>query len=457
MPGTQTLPPQLVQDLASEGFGVVRPHNAPVVLVPFTLPGEVVEITITRRKRQLWYGQAVAWHRRSPHRVEPHCGDFGRCGGCRWQMMDYPYQLHYKQRFVQQAFSHLGHLTVEVPPVVPSPLVWHYRNKAEYTFGEDPPGHLLLGFHPRGDFARVLDLTACQIVPPAFEAVRRTVLAQARLKGLRAYHPLRHKGLLRQLIVRGTEDRLIAFLSLADDRPDVALDLLGPVQASLPLLAGFGYFHNPKRNDSLTDLNPIPLAGDTRLEFCVDGLQYELGIQDFFQVNLPQAENLLRWIRERLPPRCTVLYDLYGGVGFFGVGLADRAEKVVLVEKLPQAVRSAEANFRRNRHRFPTTTWQTYTGALEDLTQVALTPPPGSVAIVDPPREGLHPTVRKALRTLPFEEIFYVSCHPATQARDLADLQEAYQIVAVQPFDLFPHTTSVENIAHLRRIKRPTF
>jgi len=366
-------------------------------------------------------------------------------------MMDYPYQLLYKQRFVQQAFSHLAHLPIEVPPVVPSPVIWHYRNKAEYTFGESASGELVLGFHPRGDFAQVLDLTACQIVPPAFEGVRRAVRAHARLKGLRAYHPIRHKGLLRQLLVRGTEDRLVAFLSLADDRPDIALDLLGPVKESVPGLVGLGYFHNPKRNDSLADLEPIPLAGETHLEFVVDGLQYQVGIQDFFQVNLPQAANLLRWIRERMPARCTVLYDLYGGVGFFGVGLADRAEKVVLVEKLPQAVHSAEKNFLRNRHRFPSTAWQTYAGALEDLTQVALTPPSGSVAIVDPPREGLHPTVRKALRTLPFEEIFYVSCHPATQARDLAELQEAYQILAVQPFDLFPHTTAVENIAHLRR------
>lgn len=454
MPATKTLPPQVVQDLASEGFGVVRPQDTPVILVPFTLPGEVVEIAILRRKRQLWYGEAVAWHQTSPNRVEPRCGDFGRCGGCRWQMMDYPYQLQYKRRFVQQAFLHLAHLPVEVPSVVPSPVIWHYRNKAEYTFGENTQGQLLLGFHPRGDFARVLDLTACQLVPPVFEAVRRTVLAQARLKGLRAYNPLRHKGLLRQLVVRGTADRLVAFLSLADDCPEIAFDLLGPVKESLPSLIGFGYFHNPKRNDSLADLEPIPLAGETCLEFQVDGRRYKLGIQDFFQVNLPQAENLLRWIRERMPDRCPALYDLYGGVGFFGIGLADRAEKVILVEKLPQAVISAEENFRHNRHRFPTTAWQTYAGALEDLTQVALAPPPGSVAIVDPPREGLHPTVRKALRTLPFEEIFYVSCHPATQARDLAELQEAYQILAVQPFDLFPHTTGIENIVWIKRRKK---
>ncbi|MCX7606014.1 MAG: 23S rRNA (uracil(1939)-C(5))-methyltransferase RlmD [Bacteroidia bacterium] len=442
---------QKVTDLASEGFGVIRAEGHPAILVPFTVEDEIVDIALIRRKRQVWYAEALKWHQESPHRVSPSCGDFGMCGGCRWQMMDYFHQLYHKRRFVEQNLHHIAKLSVPVPAVKPSPHIWHYRNKAEYTFGSDPEKGIQLGFHPRGDFATVIGITQCQLVPPVFEQIRKAVMDQARALSLPPYDPKRHTGLLRQLIVRGTSEQLVVLLSLAEDRPEIAESLLAPLWETIPSLKGTGYFFNPKRNESMHDLFPVLLQGDLHLTFSLAGRTYLVGPKDFFQVNLAQAENMISWIRSRLPETVPVMYDLYGGVGLFGVALADIAEEVVLVEKLPEAVRSAQKNFENNQIFFPKTKWSMFEGALEKLWKAPLGLSQKSTAIIDPPREGLHPRVRRTLLQLPVENLFYVSCHPATQARDLIELQERYTIIEVQPFDLFPHTTAVENIAWLQR------
>lgn len=442
---------QRIVDVASEGYGVARPPNSQVILVPFTLEGEEVDIRLTRRKKQLAYGEATHWHVHSPDRVAPVCPDFGQCGGCRWQMMRYERQLEYKRRFVEQAFHHIGRLPVPIPSPLPAQPPWRYRNKAEYTFGTGPSGEVILGFHPRGDFRSVIDIQDCQIVPASFEAVRRAVRKQAQTLQLLPYDPVRHTGLLRQLLLRGTSERLIALLSLSQDRPDLAAQLLLPLYETYPPLQGIGYFHNPKRNDSLHDLKPIPLAGELYLSFSVAGRHYRIDPKAFFQVNLPQAEKLIGWIRQHFPSTASVLYDLYGGVGFFGIALADQVAEVILVERLPEAVQLAQENFRLNQSAFPHTRWQTFTGPVEQLWENLSFPESETVAILDPPREGLHPDLRKALARGPVTWIFYVSCHPATQARDLHELRDTYEIIAVQPVDLFPHTTAIENIAFLRR------
>lgn len=442
---------QKVVDLASDGYGVIRPADGPVVLVPFVLPGEEVDVWITRRKKQVWYGEVAYWHTRSSARVQPACADFGTCGGCRWQMIDYAAQLQYKKNFVQQAFHHIAKLPIPIPMPIPSPHIWHYRNKAEYAFGQTPQGELVVGFHPRGHFAKVLDLTRCQIVPPAFETIRKIVAERAKALHLLPYDPVRHTGLLRSLLVRGTPARVVVFLSLAEDRPEIAQELLLPLVENLSAIQGIGYFYNPKRNDSVHDLTPILLWGQAELLLEVVRRRYFIGPKDFFQVNLPQAENMVRWIAERWPPEAHTLYDLYGGVGFFSVALADKVKKIVLVEKLPEAVQAAERNFAENKAAFPQTTYEVFTGSVEALWDQAIQEGEASVAIIDPPREGLHPSVRRALARGPFKHIFYVSCHPATQARDVAELTRSYTIEAVQPFDLFPHTVHIENLLWLRR------
>ncbi|MCS7189198.1 MAG: 23S rRNA (uracil(1939)-C(5))-methyltransferase RlmD [Bacteroidia bacterium] len=442
---------QKVIDLASEGFGVIRPANRPAILVPYTIEEEVVDIEIVRHKRQVSYGYATRWHVSSPHRVVPACEEFGKCGGCQWQMMDYAHQLHHKRRFVEQALRHIGGMSVSVPPVIPSPNIWHYRNKAEYTFGRDSTGGLCLGFHPRGDFSTALNLKECKIVPPLFEAIRRKVLELAQEKKLSAYDPRTHRGLLRQLLVRGVDSMAIALISLAEDRADIASELLLPLRQAFPALRGVGYFYNPKLNDSLHDLTPHLIEGELLLEFSVANRIYFVTPKDFFQVNLAQTENMINWIRERFPTSVEVLYDLYGGVGLFSIALADRAKEVVLVERLAEAVQSACKNFEANKSSFPHTRWRVFCGSLEELWSQAISSQENSIAIVDPSREGLHPTIRKALQKAPFASLFYVSCHPATQARDLQYLKEHYVIEEVQPFDLFPHTSSIENIVLLKR------
>lgn len=443
----------VVRDLAADGYGVLADGDHPAVLVPFVIEGETVKVSIAHRKRQVWYGQLEAVRVPSAHRVVPRCTAFGRCGGCRWQMMDYAHQLAHKRRFVTQQLRHIGHIAVEVPPVLPTKVPWFYRNKAEFAFGTHEQGGLVLGFHPRGSYAEVVELERCYLVPPAFDTARRLIEQQARQMasalGFRPYDPETGQGLWRELLVRGTNDQLILLISQTADEPKLAAALLEPVAAALPACIGYGYFYNPKRNNSLADLAPRPLGGRLTLTYEVGGYTFCVGPKDFFQVNLAQAAAMVAWIRARMPSDVPVLYDLYGGVGFFGISLAQAAQKLILIERLPEAVESARKNFMANRARYPHTTFEGLTGAVEVLWRDQK-PPSGSVAIVDPPREGLHPRLRKALIQARLAQIFYVSCHPATQARDLAELSAAYEVVAVQPFDLFPHTTSVENIAWLK-------
>lgn len=439
---------QIVTDLAVDGYGVIRPEGLPVVMVPFVIEGEAVDIQVLHRKRQVWYGEMQELHVSSPYRIAPPCADFGYCGGCRWQMMEYQHQLYHKRRFVEQALRHIGGLTVPIPPVVPSPQVWRYRNKAEYAFGYNAADEMVLGFHPRGKFDQVLGIQDCWLVPSIFEEVRRAVLEKARELNLQPYNPRTHQGLLRSLLIRGTEEKCIALLSIAEDRPEVAETLFAPLRSKLQ---GYGYFYNPKRNESLHDLTPIPLYGDLTLEYVVKDWRYQLGPKDFFQVNLGQAANLVEWIRQRIEGQVSTLYDLYGGVGLFGVALADKAEMVYLIEKLPEAVQSARRNFQLNQSHFPHTKWEAIASPVEDLLSTTLSVPEGSIAVVDPPREGLHPKMRRFLKKAAFEKIIYVSCHPATQARDIAELSQDYQVTAVQPFDLFPHTTGIENVVIMER------
>ncbi len=437
-----------VRDLTSEGYGVVEADAGPVVLLPFVLEGEEVQYAISHRKRRLQYGYPLAILTPSPHRTQPVCQAFGQCGGCRWQMMTYEHQLEVKRDFVERQLRHIGHLSVSVPPVQPSPQPYQYRNKVEYAFGRDEGGQVMIGFHPRGDFWKVLPIEACQIVPPAFEDVRRQIQAQARILPYASYDPKRHTGLWRELLIRGTPESYIVLVSLAEDNPDLAHALLKPLQ-TWPACQGAGYFYNPKRNNSLFDLVPRPLWGDLELTYIIGGRQFRLGPKDFFQVHLAQAEALILWLRHRLS-ETPALYDLYGGVGFLGISLAEKAQRLILVEKLPEAVESARKNFLLNQHHYSQTIFEGFVGALETHWS-ALKPLSEAIAIVDPPREGLHPTLQKALRQGPFGQIFYVSCHPATQARDLAMLSEAYEVTEVQPFDLFPQTTAIENVAWLVR------
>jgi 23S rRNA (uracil1939-C5)-methyltransferase len=437
-----------VRDLTSEGLGVVEREDGPVVLLPYVITGEEVRYVVERRKRQVWYGRLIAVHEASPHRVAPQCSVFGVCGGCRWQMMSYAHQLEVKRRFVEEQLRHIGKVFVVVPPVHASPSPWHYRNKVEYAFGWGADGKIVVGFHPRGDFERVVGVEVCQIVPPAFEAVRHAVEAQAQQLGLPPYDVRRHEGVWRELLIRGTQEQCVVLVSLSQDRPEWAEALLAPLQ-KLPGVQGAGYFHNPKRNNSLSDLAAQRLWGSLELVYTVGGRQFEIGPQDFFQVNLSLAEALVAWLRARVP-EAPVLYDLYGGVGFLGISLAERANKVVLIEKLPSAVEQARKNFARNQHFYPGTSFEGLVGPLEKVWP-GIAVPSESVGIVDPPREGLHPSLLKLLRQGPFAHLFYVSCHPATQARDIAALAEVYDVREVQPFDMFPQTAGIENVAWLIR------
>jgi 23S rRNA (uracil1939-C5)-methyltransferase len=262
------------------------------------------------------------------------------------------------------------------------------------------------------------------------------------------YDPQRHEGVWRELLIRGTQESYIVLVSLSQDRPDWAEALLSPLQA-LAGLQGAGYFYNPKRNDSLFDLVPQRLWGSLELVYEVAGRKFGVGPLDFFQVNLAQAEALVTWLKARVP-ETTVLYDLYGGVGFLGISVAERTKRLVLIEKLESAVERARENFARNQHFYPETGFVGRAGALEKV-WLGEEVPPDSVAIVDPPREGLHPSFLKRLRATPFAHVFYVSCHPATQARDIALLREVYEVQEVQPFDMFPQTTGIENVAWLKR------
>lgn len=457
-----------ITSLAAEGKSIGR-YNDIVVFVPNTVPGDVVNVQVRSHHRRFMEAQVVEWVKRSEHRAEPVCEHFGQCGGCKWQNLPYSDQLAYKTQQVRDQLVRIGHLDVpQIRPCLGSEKTLFYRNKLEYTFSPkrwltyeeisregEIKAEPALGFHVPNMFDKVLDISMCHLQPDPSNEIRNTIRQFCIENGFSFHNIREHQGLMREIIIRtaSTGDIMLCVVFYENDRERITL-LMDFIHERFPQISSLMYFINTKWNDSLTDQQPVLYWGKDHIWEQMEDLRFKVGPKSFYQTNSLQAYRLYKVAREfaELRPEDT-LYDLYTGTGTIANFCARHCRKVVGIEYVPEAIEDAWINSRENS--IENTLF--YAGDMKKVLSEEFVHKNGrpDVIIVDPPRAGMdEPVIDVILKAAP-ERIVYVSCNPATQARDLALMQRWYEILDVQPVDMFPHTHHVENVVKLRRRETP--
>jgi 23S rRNA (uracil1939-C5)-methyltransferase len=452
-----------IHDLGVNGAGVGR-IDSMVVFVKSTVPGDVVNITNLRKKRKHLEAQVEKYQIYSEHRTEPFCMHSGVCGGCAIQHVGYNYQLQLKHKIVSDAFRRIGHFeNLTIPTVLPSPEIRYHKNKLEFSFSNSRwllnseistdkafLNRNALGFHYPGKFDKIVDISECFLQPSPSNEIRDFVKEYANEHELSFYDIRNNTGFLRSLIIRtsnlGETMLMLVFGAQEDDKIQ---PLLQAIYNRFPEINSLWYIVNTKLNDSLYDQIPVYYSGNNYIYEQIDHIKIQLGPKSFYQTNSLQALNLYRVASEyaEIQPDETV-YDLYSGVGSIALFLASKAKKVIGIETVPDSVEEACNNMKLN----GITNAEFHFGLVENVFTPDFVKKQGKadVVILDPPRPGIHPKVVDALLAVAPERVVYVSCNPATQARDVALLSDRYEIVKIQPVDMFPHTFHVENVVQLR-------
>ena len=450
--------------LAAEGKSLGH-WNDVVVFVPMTVPGDVVDIRIRSKRRRYMEGTVTRFVKLSPMRTEPVCEHFGTCGGCKWQNLPYGEQLRYKREQVREQLVRIGKIEVpEIAPCLGSARQTFYRNKLEYTFadrrwytydevasGESLTPEPALGFHMPNMFDKVLDIRKCWLQPDPSNAIRDEIKRFCIEPGYSFHNAREHAGLMRNIIIRtaSTGEVMLAVVFNEDDRERIDT-LMCHMGETFPQITSLVYFINGKLNDSLTDLTPICYSGKDHIMEQMEGLRFKVGPKSFYQTNSEQAYELYKVAREfaELKPDDT-LYDLYTGTGTIANFCAGRCRKVIGIEYVPEAIEDARTNSEIN----GIGNTEFFAGDMKRVLDDAFIARHGrpDVIILDPPRAGVDAAVIDVILNAAPERMVYVSCNPATQARDLALLDAKYRIEAVQPVDMFPHTHHVENVVKLVR------
>ncbi|NQV02909.1 MAG: 23S rRNA (uracil(1939)-C(5))-methyltransferase RlmD [Bacteroidia bacterium] len=468
-----------ILDAGSEGKAIARVNDM-VVFVPFVVPGDIVDIRVGRKRKRYFEGSAIRFHHYSEKRVEPICTHFGICGGCKWQSMNYPDQLFYKQKQVADNLQRIGEFKdFRLLPILPSDKTTHYRNKLEFTFSnhrwltkeelekkneeggvreEELSSKNALGFHIPGMFDKVLDIETCYLQEEPSNSIRLALREYALSNKLSFYDVRKWTGFLRNVLVRNsTTGDIMVILVVRDDEPVLIFSILDHLQERFPEITSLYYVVNQKRNDSLSDQTCIhykgePVITEVMLPFKEGDpeLQFRIGPTSFYQTNSLQAERLYRTIAEFAEFRGDEkVYDLYTGTGTIANYIARYVKQVTGIESIEAAIRDAELNSRIND--IHNTSF--FCGEAEKLLDASFieTNEKPDLIITDPPRAGMHEKVVKTILDMAPEKVIYVSCNPATQARDMALMNEAYNLVKCQPVDMFPHTHHVENVGLLKR------
>ena len=454
-----------ILDAGAEGMAVAKVDGL-VVFVPFVVPGDIVDIQLYKKKKNFAEGRAVRFHRMSPFRVDPVCPHFGVCGGCKWQTMSYEAQLKAKQRQVRDNLERLGNVDCSgMRPICGSENIYYYRNKLEFTFSnrawmDDPTQRQAnewgaLGFHIPQLFDKVLPIEHCALQADPSNEIRLAVRDYALEHGLSCYDIRNHVGFLRNLVLRNssTGDWMVLVIVAEDDNARL-FPLLDMLHARFPQITSLQYIVNRKLNDSYSDLEVHTYCGADHIEESMEGwngdkpLSFIVNPKSFYQTNSAQAQRLYSFVAElaELQPQDT-LYDLYTGTGTIALFLARHVKKVVGIEYVEEAIADARRNAERNG--FDNTVF--YAGDMAKVLTPEFVAENGrpDVVVTDPPRAGMHDkVVAQLLETAP-RKIVYVSCNPATQARDLQLLAARYDVRRIQPVDMFPHTQHVENVAEL--------
>lgn len=473
-----------IEAVAAEGKALTRVNDM-VVFVPFVVPGDIVDIQLTKKKHSYAEAEVVRMVKPSSDRIAPMCPHFGVCGGCKWQMLPYELQLKAKQQQVMDALTRIGKVELpECTPILGSSKTQEYRNKLEFGFanrrwltkeqiasGEQFERQESVGYHANGTFDKILPIEECHLMDPVNDRLRLAIRDYAYEHGLTFFDAREHTGLLRGMMIRlsntGELMLLIQFCMATDEEHRQAQALLAYVHERFPEISSLLYVNNQKYNDTFGDLPVEVFAGEDHIYLEMEGLRFKVGAKSFYQTNTEQAYELYKVAREfafsgnekgddsgnvdgeSQAAAKPLVYDLYTGTGTIANFVAREACEVIGIEYVPEAIEDAKVNSEIN----DITNTKFYAGDMKDILTEDFVREHGrpDIIITDPPRAGMHADVVKVILEAAPARIVYVSCNPATQARDLALLDADYKVTRIQPVDMFPHTQHVENVVQLVR------
>jgi 23S rRNA (uracil1939-C5)-methyltransferase len=462
--------PKILKDvtitgLADKGRAVGR-YDEKVVFVEKAVPGDVVDVRVMKKKSGYDIGTAIEYHTVSPDRIEPFCKHFEDCGGCSWQNLAYPTQLFHKENTVKNAMTRIGKIEVgEMLPILPAVETTYYRNKMEYTFSNkrwlsekeieseaEFANRKALGFHKPGGFNKIIDINHCFLQGEPSNAIRNGLRDFAIEHDYSFYDVRAQKGFLRNLLMRiTTTGEVMVILSVFENDEAAIKHLLDYLQETFPSITSLFYVVNSKRNDFILDLDFHLYSGKDFITENLGDVTFKIGPKSFFQTNSRQAVALYDKIVDFADMQGTEnVYDLYTGIGSIALYVAQKCRHVVGIEEIEAAIKDANVNAELNK--IENTTF--YAGDVKDILTDDFADKHGKpdIVITDPPRAGMHPKVVDILLELAAPKIIYVSCNPATQARDLNLMKDEYRVAKMQPVDMFPHTYHIENIALLELI-----
>jgi 23S rRNA (uracil1939-C5)-methyltransferase len=455
----------LITDIGAEGMAIAKVDDL-VVFVPQVIPGDVCDLQVTRQRKRFYEAKVVRINNYSDDRVTPFCTHFGVCGGCKWQNLPYEKQLFYKQKQVSDQLSRIGKVELpEIAPIIGSEKTTFYRNKLEFTFSNqrwltteeisrqgDIAREGALGFHIPGLFDKVLNIETCWLQSDLSNAIRNQIRKYAVSNGLDFFDIRNQQGFLRNIIIRtSSTGEVMLIVVFYQEDVEKRKGLLNMITEKFPGITSLLYVINTKGNDTITDQEIITYKGNAFIFEQMEGLRFKIGPKSFYQTNSEQAYNLYKVARDFAQLTGNeIVYDLYTGTGTIANFVARFAKKVVGIEYVPEAIDDAVINSSLNG--IENTLF--FAGDMKKVLSASFIETHGhpDVIITDPPRAGMDAPVVETILSAAPKRIVYVSCNPATQARDLLLLDEKYRVAAVQPVDMFPHTHHVENVVLL--IKR---
>ncbi|QLG44134.1 23S rRNA (uracil(1939)-C(5))-methyltransferase RlmD [Costertonia aggregata] len=455
-----------VVDAGAKGKTIGKAPDGRVIFLTNTVPGDVVDVQTTKKRKAYFEGVATTFHSLSDKRVEPKCQHFGTCGGCKWQDMGYEHQLFYKQKEVENNLKRIGHLELpKISPILGSKKQYFYRNKMEFSFSDTRWLTLeelqsdtvftdknALGFHIPGMWDKILDIKKCHLQQDPSNAIRLETKDFATKNGLTFFNPRHQHGMLRTLMIRtsSTGEIMVLVQFFEDDTAKRNL-LLNHLAEKFPEITSLLYVINKKQNDTIYDQEIICHAGRDHIFEQMEGLRFTINAKSFYQTNSDQAYELYKITRNFANLNGDELvYDLYTGTGTIAQFISKKAKKVVGIESVPEAILDAKANAKRNR----IDNVDFFAGDMKNVFNTQFIAENGTpdVIITDPPRDGMHKDVVRQILDIGAKKVVYVSCNSATQARDLALMKHMYKIKKVQPVDMFPQTHHVENVVLLEKL-----
>ena len=454
-----------VLDAGAKGVSVAKAPDGKVIFIPNVVPGDVVDIQTFKKRKSYYEGKAINIHEFSEYRVDSVCEHFGACGGCKWQNMKYSQQLFYKNQEVYNNLKRIGKIdTPDFEPILGSEKQFFYRNKMEFSFsnarwmteseiqsGKEIDNANALGFHIPRMWDKILDINHCSLQEDPSNAIRNEIRDFANKHNLTFFNPRNHEGLLRTLMIRtASTGEIMVLIQFFEDNKDERELILDFLAERFPEITSLQYVINSKANDTLYDQNIVLYKGRDYILEEMEGLKFSINAKSFYQTNSDQAYELYKITRDFAGLTGNELvYDLYTGTGTIAQFVSKKARKVIGVEAVPEAIADAKENAKRNN----ITNCEFFVGDMKVVFNEEFIATHGTpdVIITDPPRDGMHKDVVDQILKIAPERVVYVSCNSATQARDLALMDEKYKVTRVRPVDMFPQTHHVENVVLLEK------